>query len=105
MARILGNLLIISGFLLIGIFGYQYWDHHQAQSKAMIEAKNRIDEVAITAFPGQSNQIVLSGHRDTVFRNFGEFETGDRYIVEMPYGKYEYEIRKKPLYRKKIPPL
>src|SRR5699024_10734862 len=33
------------------------------------------------------------GHRDTVFRRFGELEIGDRFIVEMPYGTYEYEMR------------
>lgn len=46
-----------------------------------------------TVFPGQGEQIVLSGHRDTVFRNFGELEIGDSFIVNMPYGEYEYEIR------------
>ncbi|MCS0788062.1 class D sortase [Cytobacillus firmus] len=47
-----------------------------------------------TMFPGQDEQILLSGHRDTVFRKFGELEIGDRLIVEMPYGEFEYEIRK-----------
>ncbi|MCJ8009649.1 class D sortase [Lederbergia wuyishanensis] len=45
-----------------------------------------------TAFPGQKNQIVLSGHRDTVFRKFGELKIGDSFIVKMPYGEYEYII-------------
>lgn len=46
-----------------------------------------------TVHPGDGEQILLSGHRDTVFRQFGELEIGDRFLVEMPYGKYEYEIR------------
>lgn len=46
-----------------------------------------------TVHPGDGEQILLSGHRDTVFREFGELEIGDRFLVEMPYGKYEYEIR------------
>lgn len=45
-----------------------------------------------TAYPLQNDQIVLSGHRDTVFRNFGELETGDMFIVELEYGKFKYEI-------------
>ncbi|SHE11257.1 Sortase (surface protein transpeptidase) [Chlamydia abortus] len=45
-----------------------------------------------TAFPMDNEQILLSGHRDTVFRNFGELEIGDRLIVEMPYGTFEYSI-------------
>ncbi|MDO7269240.1 class D sortase [Shouchella clausii] len=45
-----------------------------------------------TVFPGQGEQIVLSGHRDTVFRNFDQLEIGDPLIVQMPYGAYTYEI-------------
>lgn len=43
-----------------------------------------------TAFPGQPSQIVLSGHRDTVFRGMDEIEIGDEFIVEMPYGTVTY---------------
>ncbi|GIN72130.1 hypothetical protein J14TS2_26050 [Bacillus sp. J14TS2] len=46
-----------------------------------------------TSYPGEESQIVLSGHRDTVFRQFGELEIGDRFIVEMPYGSFEYTIQ------------
>lgn len=46
-----------------------------------------------TAFPGEDEQILLSGHRDSAFRNFGELEKGDRFIIEMPYGSFEYEMK------------
>lgn len=46
-----------------------------------------------SVFPGQGEQILLSGHRDTVFRNFDQIEVGDQFIVTMPYGSYTYEIR------------
>lgn len=52
-----------------------------------------VGHMSSTAFPGQGEQIVLSGHRDTVFRNFAELEIGDEFIVEMPYGDYTYVIR------------
>lgn len=45
-----------------------------------------------SAFPGQKDQIVLSGHRDTVFRNFDQLEIGDTFVLELPYGTFEYEI-------------
>lgn len=45
-----------------------------------------------SAFPTEGEQIVLSGHRDTVFRNFAKLDVGDRFIVKMPYGTYQYEI-------------
>jgi len=43
-------------------------------------------------FPGDQGQIVLSGHRDTVFRKLGELEIGDSLKMQMPYGNYTYEI-------------
>ncbi|MEH7074830.1 class D sortase [Neobacillus drentensis] len=43
-------------------------------------------------FPGEQGQIVLSGHRDTVFRKLGELKIGDSLKMEMPYGSYTYEI-------------
>lgn len=45
-----------------------------------------------TAFPGQKDQIVLSGHRDTVFRNFDQLVIGDTFVLKLPYGTFEYEI-------------
>ena len=55
--------------------------------------KNGVGHVESTVYPGQNEQIVLSGHRETVFRDFGELEIGDRFIVEMTYGTFEYEIK------------
>jgi sortase A len=43
-------------------------------------------------FPGEKGQIVLSGHRDTVFRHLGELKIGDDLKVEMPNGTFVYEI-------------
>ncbi|EKN68977.1 class D sortase [Schinkia azotoformans] len=45
-----------------------------------------------TAYPTEGDQIVLSGHRDTVFRRMGELEVGDVFIVKLPYGSFEYKI-------------
>ncbi|VEF49615.1 C60A subfamily peptidase [Bacillus freudenreichii] len=45
-------------------------------------------------FPNQNGQIVLSGHRDTVFRKLGELETGDQLKMTMPFGHYTYKIIK-----------
>ncbi|WP_226670929.1 class D sortase [Metabacillus litoralis] len=43
-------------------------------------------------YPEENGQIVLSGHRDTVFRNAGELEIGDSLEMVLPYGSFEYEI-------------
>lgn len=47
-----------------------------------------------TKFPGENDQILLSGHRDTVFRQLGKLEIGDKLVMEMSYGTFTYEIRK-----------
>lgn len=44
--------------------------------------------------PGEKGQIVLSGHRDTVFRKVGELKLGDRLNMKMPNGSFTYEITK-----------
>ncbi|MHA6252389.1 class D sortase [Oceanobacillus sp. CAU 1775] len=45
-----------------------------------------------TAYPLQEDQIVLSGHRDTVFRRTGELEIGDQLTLQLKYGDFTYEI-------------
>ncbi|SFC74375.1 sortase A [Alkalibacterium subtropicum] len=52
-----------------------------------------VGHMSSTVLPGQGDQIVFSGHRDTVFKNFAELELGDTFVVEMPYGDYIYEIK------------
>jgi len=43
-------------------------------------------------FPSEQGQIVLSGHRDTVFRKLGELKIGDSLNIQMPNGNFTYEI-------------
>lgn len=42
--------------------------------------------------PGKNGQIVLSGHRDTVFRHVGELKIGDPLMVKLSTGVYSYTI-------------
>lgn len=43
-------------------------------------------------YPNEEGQIVLSGHRDTVFRRMGELEIGDLLVIQLPYGEFTYEM-------------
>ncbi|MBT2660576.1 class D sortase [Bacillus sp. ISL-45] len=43
-------------------------------------------------YPEENGQIVLSGHRDTVFQKAGELVLGDLLTMKMPYGDYTYVI-------------
>lgn len=45
-----------------------------------------------TALPGQHGQVFIAGHRDSVFRGLGDLKKGDKIIVRMPYGSFEYKM-------------
>jgi len=45
-----------------------------------------------TFLPSEQGQVVLSGHRDTVFQRIGELDIGDELIVKMPYGDFTYVL-------------
>jgi sortase A len=53
-----------------------------------------VGHVAGTAFPGEDNNSVLTGHRDTVFRKLGEVTKGDVLKVENNVGVFTYKVRK-----------
>jgi len=144
--KIFGNMMIIVGLTIMGIFGYEIYNNIESQNQSLNEVENRIenersksDEVDInppdnfsvddheafgileiprldrslpiiegtdpdalekgvgrlsdSVFPGQDEQILLSGHRDTVFHDFDELQIGDQFIVNMSYGEFEYEIQ------------
>lgn len=56
------------------------------------ELAKGVGHYSSTALPGQKDQILLSGHRDTVFRQFGELENGDEIQVKMEGETFVYEI-------------
>lgn len=43
-------------------------------------------------YPDENGQIVLSGHRDTVFRRAGELAIGDELRIVLPHGEFSYKI-------------
>jgi sortase A len=45
-----------------------------------------------SSFPNEKGQIVLSGHRDTVFRRLGELKLGDILTISTPKGTFSYKI-------------
>lgn len=47
-----------------------------------------------TVAPDETGHVVLSGHRDTVFRKVGQLEHGDRLYVRFKKKIYTYQIRK-----------
>lgn len=58
------------------------------------ELEKGVGHVIGTALPGEENNSVLSGHRDTVFRKLGEVTKGDVLKVENKTGVFTYKVRK-----------
>ncbi|ROR23877.1 sortase A [Mobilisporobacter senegalensis] len=47
-----------------------------------------------SVLPGENDNSVLSGHRDTVFRKLGDVGEGDLLIVRTSAGEFKYKVRK-----------
>ncbi|MDF2908418.1 MAG: sortase [Herbinix sp.] len=47
-----------------------------------------------SVLPGEKDNCVLAGHRDTVFRRLGEVGEGDKLIVRTTMGEFEYVVDK-----------
>jgi sortase A len=50
-----------------------------------------------TSFPGQGGTVAIAGHRTTYgapFNDVDKLKRGDEIVLEMPYGKFTYEVEK-----------
>ena len=43
-------------------------------------------------YPGEGGNIVLAGHRETVFKTLGKVKVGDPVTVRTTYGTYQYRV-------------
>ncbi len=57
------------------------------------ELEKGVGHYAGSVMPGQSDNSVLSGHRDTVFRELGQVGKGDEFIVRTADGTFTYRVR------------
>lgn len=58
------------------------------------ELARGVGHYAGSVLPGEPDNVVLSGHRDTVFRQMGEMQKGDELQVETAHGTFVYVITK-----------
>lgn len=58
------------------------------------ELEKGVGHFAESVLPGETDNCVLSGHRDTVFRKLGEVGTGDLLIVRTSAGEFQYKVSK-----------
>jgi sortase A len=58
------------------------------------ELEKGVGHYAGSVLPGEPDNCVLAGHRDTVFRKLGEVGKGDLLIVKTVAGEFTYKVRK-----------
>jgi sortase A len=58
------------------------------------ELKKGIGHFVQSVLPGEKDNCVFSGHRDTVFAKLGKLKIGDQLIVETSAGTFTYEIKR-----------
>jgi sortase A len=56
------------------------------------ELEQGVGHMLDTAMPGEPDNCVISGHRDTVFSDLGKLEVGDQLILQTAAGTFAYEI-------------
>ena len=58
------------------------------------ELKMGVGHFVGSVMPGATDNSVLAGHRDSVFRNLGSLKLGDLLTVTTDYGVFIYEVHK-----------
>jgi sortase A len=58
------------------------------------ELEQGVGHYSGSVLPGEKDNCILAGHRDTVFRRLGEVGEGDALIVRTSMGEFEYIVNK-----------
>ena len=56
------------------------------------ELKEGVGHFTQSVLPGEEDNCVFSGHRETVFRQLGKLKIGDQLIVQTSAGTFTYEV-------------
>ncbi|WP_409302855.1 class D sortase [Peribacillus sp. SCS-155] len=57
------------------------------------QLKHGAGHFAGSALPGQGGNVILSGHRDTVFTKLKHLKKGDKVTFTTPYGDFVYKTK------------
>jgi sortase A len=62
------------------------------QGTGVKELQEGVGHFSQSVLPGEEDNCVLSGHRETVFRQLGNLKIGDQLIVQTSAGTFTYEV-------------
>lgn len=54
--------------------------------------RNAVGHISDTALPGDSGNVVLTGHRDTFFRPLRNIQKGDAIVLKTLDGDFQYQV-------------
>lgn len=63
------------------------------QGTGVEELKKGVGHFTQSVLPGENDNSVFSGHRETVFRQLGNLKIGDLLIVQTSAGTFTYEVK------------
>lgn len=63
------------------------------QGTGSAELKKGVGHMVETVMPGEPDNCVVSGHRDTVFSDLGKLQVQDLLIMDTAKGTFTYRIR------------
>jgi sortase A len=66
-----------------------------AEGDSEATLRTSIGHLSQTPLPGQSGNVVLAAHRDTIFRGLRQIELGDRITIHSWEGQTDYEVTAK----------
>jgi sortase A len=69
------------------------------QGTGVKELREGVGHFAQSVLPGEDDNCVLSGHRETVFRRIGHLKLGNQLIVRTSAGTFTYEVTGKRIVR------
>ncbi|HWP96059.1 MAG TPA: class D sortase [Syntrophomonadaceae bacterium] len=62
------------------------------QGTGVEELKKGVGHFSQSVLPGEKDNCVFSGHRETVFRHIGDLKIGDQLIVQTSAGTFTYAV-------------
>lgn len=77
------------GNLIIESAGINYPVIHGDRDKDLLRGIGHFDG---SRYPGENGNVVLVGHRETVFKNLGKVKKDDKIIFDTSYGRYIYKV-------------
>ncbi|MBU3160349.1 sortase [Clostridium frigoris] len=96
--KVLSTVFMGFGIGIIAFAAYSIWSQSNYSVKAVPSHISKpitkgVGHFTQSVLPGEKDNCVLSGHRDTVFGKIGNLKIGDQLIVQTSAGIFTYKVK------------